>query len=129
MNPFQQHGAFSWCELMTPDPAAAQAFYGPLLGWDFKAGDVEGTLYTTISVAGKEVGGIASLPASSPGMPPAWGLYITVEDVDAIAEQAQTLGGKILMPAMDIPQVGRFALLQDPQGATFCAISYVAFPD
>ncbi|WP_008317906.1 VOC family protein [Leptolyngbya sp. PCC 6406] len=126
MTPFQQHGAFSWCELMTSDPTAAQAFYGPLFGWTMQAGDIQDMPYTTISVAGAEKGGIAGLPPSSPNMPPAWGVYITVDDVDATAAQAQELGGQVLMPPMEIPTVGKFALLQDPQGATFCVITYAA---
>ncbi len=128
MTPFQQHGAFSWCELMTSDPTAAQSFYGPLFGWTMQAGDIQGMPYTTISVAGAEKGGIAKLPPSSPNMPPTWGVYITVDDVEATAAQAQELGGQVLMPPMEIPNVGRFALLQDPQGATFCVITYAAVP-
>lgn len=57
-------------------------------------------------------------------MPPTWGVYITVADVDATAEQAKLLGGKVLMSPMAIAGVGRFALIQDPQGATFCVITY-----
>jgi predicted enzyme related to lactoylglutathione lyase len=124
MNPFQQHGAFSWCELMTPDPEAAQAFYGELLGWTLKAGDVGDMPYTVIEVAGKGIGGMAAPPPSSPNMPPTWGTYITVDDVDTTAAKAQELGGKVLMPPMDIPSVGKFALIQDPQGAAFCVITY-----
>ena len=126
MNPFQQHGAFSWCELITPDPEAAQAFYGALLGWTLKPGDVGGMPYTVIETEGHEIGGMLGPPPASPNMPPTWGTYITVDDVDATVEKAQTLGGKALMPPMDIPTVGKFALIQDPQGATFCVISYAA---
>lgn len=124
MNPFQQHGAFSWCELMTSDPEAARKFYGQLLGWELKEGPVQGIPYTVISTGGQEVGGIASMPPNAPAMPPTWGVYITVEDVDATAEQAVALGGKVLMPPMEIEEVGRFALIQDPQGANFCVITY-----
>lgn len=67
---------------------------------------------------------MASLPPNQPQMPPTWGVYITVEDVDAIAEKATALGGKVLMPPMTIESVGKFSLIQDPQGATFCAIEY-----
>lgn len=73
MNPFQQHGAFSWCELITSDPEAAQTFYGELLGWKLKSGDVGDMSYTVIEVAGKEVGGIAPPPPSSPNCRPCGG--------------------------------------------------------
>lgn len=56
-----------------------------------------------------------------------WGTYITVDDVDATVAKAE-LGGKVLMPPMDVLSVGKFALIQDPQGATFCAITYVSPP-
>lgn len=56
--------------------------------------------------------------------PPSWGACVTVDDVDATARQVETLGGKLLHPPTDIPSVGRFCVLQDPQGATLCAITY-----
>ena len=57
-------------------------------------------------------------------MPPNWGLYITVDDVDATAEQATGMGAKIIMPPQDIPEVGRFCVMQDPQGAFISIITY-----
>ncbi|MBW4460361.1 MAG: VOC family protein [Nodosilinea sp. WJT8-NPBG4] len=124
MDPFQQSGAFSWCELITPDVAAAKEFYGPLLGWTLKEGAVGSTPYTVIEVGGKEIGGIAPPPPSQPNMLPTWGVYITVEDVDTIAEQAKALGGQVLLPPIAIEGTGKFTLIRDPQGATFCAIEY-----
>ena len=124
MNPFEQQGAFSWCELITPDVAAAQEFYGSLFGWTLKEGPVPGVPYTVIEAAGKQIGGMAPPPPSQPNMPPMWGIYITVNDVDAIAEKAKSLGGEVLLPPMQIESVGRFSLIKDPQGATFCAIQY-----
>jgi predicted enzyme related to lactoylglutathione lyase len=58
-------------------------------------------------------------------MPPNWGAYVTVDDVDATAVLAEKLGGKILVPPTDIPTVGRFSVIQDPQGAVLSAITYV----
>jgi hypothetical protein len=57
-------------------------------------------------------------------MPPVWSIYITVDDVDATAQKTQELGGRVLMPPMDIPKVGRFCVIQDPQGAVICPIQY-----
>lgn len=128
MNPFTQAGAFSWCELLTSDPTAAKVFYGELFGWTLKESNVADIPYTVIEVNGREIGGIAALPKNSPNMPPTWGTYVTVEDVDQTIQAAQNLGGKVLMPPMDIPQVGRFALIQDPQGAMLAVIAYANAP-
>lgn len=124
MDPFQQSGAFSWCELTTPDVAAAKEFYGPLFGWTLKEGAVGSTPYTVIEAGGREIGGIAPPPPNQPNMPPTWGVYITVKDVDAIAEQAKALGGQVLLPPIVIDGTGKFTLIRDPQGAMFCAIEY-----
>jgi len=124
MNPFQQPGAFSWCELITPDVDAARQFYGPLFGWTLKDGPMGNVPYTVIEAGGREIGGMAPPPPSQAAMPPTWGVYITVDDVDAVAEQAVALGGAVLLPPMQVEAVGRFSLIRDPQGATFCIIQY-----
>ena len=125
MDPFQQHGAFSWSELMTTDVNAAKTFYSQLFGWQLKDGPVAGMDYTVISVGDREIGGLMQMPPNMQGMPPSWGNYVTVNDVDALAEQAEAMGAKILMPPTDIPNIGRFCLFQDPQGAMLSMISYV----
>lgn len=119
-----RHGAFSWNELMTTDVAAARQFYGELFGWETEDYPGEGMNYVLIKVGGESVGGLMALPSECTGMPPSWGVYVTVADVDATARQVEVLGGTILRPPSDIPDVGRFCVLQDPQGATLCAISY-----
>ncbi len=125
-NVFTQHGAVSWVELMTPDTEASVKFYTELFGWTTKKEAMsDGSEYITFSVAGKDVGGISPIPKDSPNIPPYWGMYITVTDVDATVKQAETLGAKTLVPPMDVPNVGRFAVLQDPQGAVISIITYV----
>ena len=124
MNPFQQHGAFSWFELITPDVPKAQEFYGQLFGWKLKTNQMTNIPYTVIEVAGREIGGMTPTPPDKPDMPPIWGTYITVDNITETAETAQKLGGKVLIPPMPVEHVGQFALIQDPQGATFCAIEY-----
>ena len=119
-----KNGAFSWFELMTTDVAGAKDFYAKLFGWEMEKAPMEGIDYTVINVGGEGVGGIMELPAEFQGMPPAWGIYVTVDDVDKTAERVTELGGKILLPASDIPDVGRFCVLQDPQGGVITAISY-----
>ena len=120
-----KHGALSWNEWMTTDVAAARPFYGALLGWETEDYPVEGMNYVMVKVGGEAVGGMMALPPECAGMPPAWGVYVTVDDVDATARQVETLGGKLLRPPEDIPDVGRFCVLQDPQGATLCAMQYL----
>ena len=119
-----KHGAFSWNELMTPDVEAARSFYGALFGWKTEDYPGQGMNYVMVQVGGEAVGGMMALPPECAGMPPAWGVYITVDDVDATARQVETLGGKLLRAPEAIPDVGRFCVLQDPQGATLCAITY-----
>ncbi|MGB8701048.1 MAG: VOC family protein [Thermosynechococcaceae cyanobacterium] len=128
INPFQQPGAFSWCELMTTDLKGAEAFYAQLFGWTMADGPVDGIEYRVISAGGQGIGGLMSIPPDMQQMPPNWGTYVTVEDVDATAQLAQDLGGRVLMPPQDIPTVGRFTLIQDPQGAVISAISYLPPP-
>jgi predicted enzyme related to lactoylglutathione lyase len=85
---------------------------------------MEGMEYTVVKVEGKPVGGIMPMPDECQGMPPMWSIYVTTHDVDATAGKVEELGGKILRPPMDIPEVGRFCVIQDPQGAVICAITY-----
>jgi predicted enzyme related to lactoylglutathione lyase len=120
---FKKHGVFSWCELMTTNPDAAKDFYTKLFGWTTEEMNMmPGMTYTVVKVDGKGIGGIMSLPQQ--GMPPQWGSYVTVDDVDATARTVPQLGGKVLMGPQDIPNVGRFCVIQDPQGAVISAITY-----
>jgi len=121
----KQHGTFSWNELTTADVTAAKGFYGELLDWQFQDIDVDGMTYTMIKSADKELGGMMATPAEAQGMPPAWGAYVTVDDVDARAARVEQLGGKVFVPPQDIPDVGRFTVIQDPQGATLMLITYL----
>jgi uncharacterized protein len=120
---FRKQGAFSWFELTTSDVKAAEAFYTRLFGWTTEPWTGEGN-YTLIKVDGKEVGGIVSAPSGEVPSPSKWGVYITVTDVDETARKAPELGGKVLVPPTDIPRVGRFCVIEDPQGAVITAITY-----
>ena len=120
-----KNGAFGWFELMTTDVDAAKAFYKELFGWEYETYPMPGSDYTVIKVDGNAVAGIMGMPDECKGMPPSWDIYITVDDVDAVARGVLSLGGKILKPAFDIPEVGRFCVLQDQQGAVLCAMTYV----
>ena len=121
----KQAGAFSWNELMTNDVKGAKVFYGELFGWrmqDIKPGGMD---YTMVKLGDTEIAGIMAIPETAAGMPPTWGAYVTVNNVDALLPRIEKLGGKVLMPPHDIPDVGRFAVIQDPQGAMLSLISYL----
>jgi uncharacterized protein len=122
---FVQHGAFSWCELMTTDVAAAKRFYTELLGWSITETPVGDAPYHLISIGGREIGGIAMIPPRAAGAFPSWAVYVTCDDVDAIAQKAQESGARTIVPLTAIPDVGRFYTFQDPQGAVLSVISYV----
>jgi len=120
---FTKHGAVSWTELTTSDAAAAQKFYGTLFGWTFKKFPAPEMDYNVISVGDRQIGGIMQAPTGK-AMPTAWWSYVTVENVDETAKNAKELGAKIMVPPQDIPEVGRFCIIQDPQGASIAAITY-----
>ncbi|HJV66174.1 MAG TPA: VOC family protein [Geomonas sp.] len=120
---FRKQGAFSWFELSTTDVRAAEAFYTRLFGWTTEPWTGEES-YRLIKVDGKEVGGIVQSRAGESPPPAVWGIYVTVTDVDATARKAAELGGKLLVRPTDIPRVGRFCVIQDPQGGVITAITY-----
>jgi hypothetical protein len=118
------HGAFSWTELTTSDTKEARKFYGKLLDWQFQDMDMGKTTYAVINVGGQGVGGITAVPPNAQGMAPTWGGYVTVDDVDAVVARVAGLGGRALLAPTDIPTVGRFATIMDPQGAILSLITY-----
>jgi predicted enzyme related to lactoylglutathione lyase len=124
---FKQQGAVSWTELMTTDVEGAKAFYSQLFGWRLEAMPMPGGegSYHVIHAGDNQVGGIMQRPPQAGDAPPAWGSYVTVDQVDAVAERARELGGQVLFGPQDIPGVGRFCVIRDPQGAVISAITYV----
>jgi hypothetical protein len=116
-------GRFVWHELMTTDPQAAGAFYSKVLPWKTQP---SGMPDYTLWMAGKtQAGGLMAQAESArqAGAPPSWLVYIGTPNVDATAAAAERLGGKVLKAAADIPTVGRFAVLSDPQGAAFAVFT------
>ena len=126
MDAMKTPGAFSWSELTTTDPASAAEFYGTLFGWTIKDMGAAMGDYRVANVGEVGVGGIMGMPPGAPPMPPHWGCYVTVANVGQTLAKATSLGGKVIVPAMDIPGVGRMAVLQDPQGAVLSIIAYAA---
>lgn len=115
-------GSHIWYELITPDPGEAKAFYDAVVGWDIGPklpGEMD---YRMIGRSdGGNAGGVLRLSddMSKHGAKPIWLGYVGVDDVDGTVAQVEARGGKVLMPASDIPDVGRIAMVTDPQGAPF----------
>ena len=112
---------FVWYELHTPNTDAATRFYGGVLGWGTRERGMDGAPYTLVTVGQTPVGGILQKPAAafSQGNQPHWIGYLGVEDVDRRSDALVAAGGVVLRQAEDIPEIGRFAVVADPQGAPF----------
>ena len=115
----RQTGVFCWAELGTSDSAGARSFYQDLFGWTSTDKDMgEMGVYSRLSLGGEEFGGLYAMHGPMfEGVPPHWMFYIKVDDVDATCARAKELGGKEVWPAMDVPDVGRIGMIEDPTGA------------
>jgi len=110
---------FVHMELNTSDPKAAKQFYKAVFGWTYQDTPMPEGVYTMVSTAEGGIGGIAENPM--PGAPSNWLAYVGVESVDQTVAKVEKAGGTVMMPATEIPGMGRFAVFTDPQGATFAA--------
>ena len=113
-------GRFVWHELMTSDPNAAKAFYQAVVGWGNQPWAPDGS-YDVWLNGQAPVGGVMALPdhVKAMGVPPHWLTYVSVPDTDGYTKRVQELGGKVLKEPESLPNVGRFAIVADPQGAVF----------
>lgn len=118
-----RHGTPIWYELMSNDPLAARRFYAVVVGWNIDASPPAGSTmdYRMISAGDGPVGGLFTLTDDMrrQGASPCWMMYLGVDDVDACVAAIGAAGGSVQMPAFDIPNVGRIAMVADPQGAPF----------
>jgi uncharacterized protein len=115
-----QHGDFIWYELMSTNPNAAVIFYSAVIGWRARAANGSARDYWIFSIGEAEVAGMMKIAANTAaGMRPCWLGYVGADDVDAAAADIVQAGGTRHVPPTDIPGIGRFALLADPQGAMF----------
>ena len=108
-------GTMCWAELDTTDTESAKKFYTGLFGWGTK----DSEQYTEWLRGGTSIGGMMKIPKEWGPVPPNWLVYFMVSDVDASAKKAGELGAGTIVPPMDIPKTGRFAVLHDQQGAVF----------
>lgn len=119
------HGIICWNELASKDVEAAKKFYSELLGWKLVGSQAGGMNYTEIMVGDQHIGGMYQLTEECAGgadAPSHWTSYVAVDDVDASARRTEELGGKVVVQPMDIPNVGRFCLINDPTGASISLI-------
>lgn len=122
-------GAFVWYEMMAADAAAAADFYADAVGWTARAAEGAPMPYILFAAPdGQDAAGCMALPAAAreAGAHPFWLGYVAVDDVDASVAKALQLGGSVYAPADDIPGVGRFAMLGDPQGAAIGIFKFTA---
>lgn len=120
------NGTGAWADLSTPDPVHAARFYQTLFNWKIVAGKNMAPAgpedYGHIVNGEEFIGGIPPASSHPKGSPPHWLIYFAVADCDAVAASAKDAGGAILMPSMTIAEVGKFAVLADPQGAAFAIV-------
>jgi predicted enzyme related to lactoylglutathione lyase len=112
-------GTVTWVDLQTPDLEGARRFYGALLGWSFTGGDDPNTaFYVMAQLDGRNVCGMAKLGPQSK-FPPMWSVYLATDDADATANRVAEAGGTVVVPPMEVMDLGRMAYFADPTGAYF----------
>lgn len=112
---------FIWYELMTSDLEGAERFYKAVVEWDTEPFPASESPYIVVKAKDRGVGGMMTMPAdvAAMGTPPMWLGYIYADDVDARTAAVKAAGGTVYQEPMDIPNVGRFSVVADPQGASF----------
>ena len=114
--------SFCWNELGTRDTAKAGEFYSNVFGWSSEPFPESPVEYTIFKNGDRGAGGMYKITPEMGSMPPHWLVYFAVDDCDAQVQRATELGGSVMKPADNIPGIGRFAILNDPQGAAFAII-------
>jgi predicted enzyme related to lactoylglutathione lyase len=119
------HGVPSWFEALTTDVERATGFYAGLFGWTPEVRHLPALEYTVFKNHGSEIAGMMSAAPELVGLEPLWTTYCTVDDADEAARVAVRLGGRLHVPLMDIPDIGRFCGITSPQGVRLAAIQYL----
>jgi predicted enzyme related to lactoylglutathione lyase len=115
-------GALTWNELMTTDMQKAAEFYTGLFGWKTKVEVMPTGPYTMYLNVDRPAAGMMAITPEMGPVPAHWSVYFGIDDCDGAARKAESLGARILVPPTDIPEVGQFAVMNDPQGAMFSVI-------
>jgi hypothetical protein len=125
---FGEPGSVTWFELNSRDAAVAERFYTELLGWTSEVMPMQGMDYTVFSVGGSGAAGMLQMTEEWGDLPSHWMVYFEVADCDAAAQRAVELGGANPFPPMEVPEVGRWAVVSDPQGAHFSIMTSAPQP-
>jgi uncharacterized protein len=121
---YGEPNALCWNEVMTSNTDVAGQFYTQLFGWKTEIMDMGGgSKYTIFKNGQASVGGMMGITPQMGPIPPHWLPYFFVENTDNNVAQAKKLGGNVMMPPTDIPNIGRFSIMTDPQGAAFAVIA------
>jgi hypothetical protein len=118
-------GSLGWNELISTNEDQAVSFYKGLFGWSADPTEMPGMTYTIFKQGETMIAGSMAQPKQMAGAPSLWGVYFSVADADQAAAKVTALGGKVLNPPMDIPNIGRFAVVADPQGAMFSVMKFL----
>ena len=113
--------AMVWNELQTRDAEKAKAFYAEVFGWTHST---DPTGYVVFATEGRAQAGMMQMDASWGEVPPNWSVYFMVEDIDAAVAKVKELGGNILVPPTAAGEMGRFSVVQDPQGGAFTMMQF-----
>ncbi|MEW4528636.1 VOC family protein [Maioricimonas sp. JC845] len=117
------HGQFCWVDLMAHDGPSALEFYSSLFGWNAEQQDTQGgPPYYLLKLNGESVAGFGEMnpEMKEAGMPPIWSSYVNVRDIAEITAQAESLGGQVRMPPMQVFEAGWMSVIVDPAGASLC---------
>ena len=114
--------SFCWNELYTSDAKRASDFYANLFGWTRELMQTPTGEYTIFKKGDTQAAGMMQISKEMEAMPPHWIVYFAVDDSDRTVQKAQGMGAQVMVPPTDIPNIGRFAILNDPQGADFAVI-------
>lgn len=122
-------GCCCWNELATRDMDSAKTFYGELFGWTYEKNDASPSEYYIIKHQDRMAGGMIKMDENWGEMPPTWGVYFTVADVDASCETLRGLGGSVMVEPFEAPPAGKIAVVGDANGGAFNLIQLFGEPD
>jgi predicted enzyme related to lactoylglutathione lyase len=119
----QEPGTAAWFELASRNVDAAGGFYSKLFGWKASTQNMGNMQYTVFAEGNNQRAGMMAMPPNVPAQVPSnWCVYFNVANCDAAVKKAESMKGKTMVPAQDVKDVGRFAMMLDPQGAMFAML-------
>lgn len=122
----ETHGMFCWQELMTTNVDQAANFYKKLFGWNLQKLDAKSMKYTVIKNQKTDIGGMTMLMPEMKDLPSHWSTYFTTTNLDETVRIIKDNGGNIMTGPQDIPETGKFAICQAPDGTVFCLFQYTS---